>query len=286
MNKRTFKAEDAVIIYIIGFLVYQAIGVALMTLLDTETNTYLYLAYLAPQVSYIGATAVYVLVAKTEYRLLPTRESVKPIHYLIAVIIGIGLFFFGLLPNFGLQRLFALLGKNPTVSVPQFNGVGDYILAFLVLCVLPAIGEEIIFRKNLCDGFGRYGAVLAILLSGVIFGLSHFNLAQTVYQVILGCVLSYLYIKTGNITLTSIIHLINNSLALFLTCITGEEIWNNIVTLGISFAIGAALVISGLFFLYKTAPKLRKEKGEKPSKAVIGFIIVFAALWLVTAIVV
>ncbi len=286
MSKRSFRAEDAVIIYIIGFIAYQVVGVALMTLMDTEKNAYIYLAYLAPQVCYIAATTIYVLATKTGFRFLPQRENVRVVHYPIAVILGLGLFFFALLPNYGLQKLFALIGKNPTVTVPAFDGAGDYILAFLIMCVMPAVGEELIFRKNFCDGFKSYGTVPAIIISGVIFGLSHFNLAQTVYQVILGCVLSYLYIKTGNITLTSIIHLLNNTLALFLTCITGEEIWNNIVTLGVSFAAGVILILGGLFWLYKKSPKLSREKGVKPSYGVLGFIIAFAALWIITVIVV
>lgn len=286
MSKKAFKAEDAVIIYLIGFLAYQIFGFMLMALIDTESNLYIYLAYLIPQVCYISATGLYAAVGKKEFRLLPKKEAIKPIHFPLAVLVGLGLFFCALLPNYGLQKLFQLMGKAPTVTVPDIGGAGDVVLTLLIMCFLPAVGEELVFRKNFCDGFSSYGGVAAILLSGFIFGLSHLNLAQTVYQVILGCVLSYLYMKTQNITLTSIIHFINNALAVFLTGITGEDIWNNIVTLGISFAVGAVAVALGIWLFNKTSQRLSREKGAKPSWFVKGFVALLVLLWIVAAIVV
>lgn len=285
-EKRQLKAENSVLIYVIAFLIMQIGAMVLAYAFPDGGNAYIFLAYTLPQVLYIGVTFVYIKATKTEFRLLPEREKVAPVHYLAATLIGLGVFFFALLPNYGIQKLFALMGKSPEVTVPDLNNAGYVVAALITMCVLPAIGEELMFRKVFCDGFKGYGNVVAILLSGFLFGLSHLNLAQTVHQVFLGCLLAYLYLKTDNITLTSLIHFLNNVFALFLSGITGEEFWNNIITLAVSCAIGLAVLAGGLTIIIKKAPRLSLEKGAKPGIFVLGFTALMVVLWVVAAIVV
>ena len=223
-ERRRIRPEDGVIVYLISFLVMQLLSLALSA---TEGDLKTYLSYLIPQVCYIGVSAVYLIATRTEFRFLPRRENLKAWHYGLAVTAALGIFFFALLPNYGLQILFEKIGKTATVTVPALDEAKDYVLCLITLCILPSIGEELVFRKIFCDGFSAYGGRIAVAMSGVLFGLSHLNLAQTVHQVFLGCLLAYLYMKTSNITLTVLIHFINNFLALFLTSITGAEMWNN-----------------------------------------------------------
>lgn len=282
--KRSFRAEDSVIIFLLGFVLYQIVGFVLVATMNTESDAYIFLAYAVPQITYIATVLVYVKVRKTEFRLLPQKEDVKLLDYPIVIAIALGLFFFALLPNYGVQRLFALMGKSPTVTLPDLTKPLNIALGVFVICLLPAIGEELLFRKVFIDGFKRYGAVEAIVLSGVLFGLSHLNLAQTVHQIFLGCVLSYIYLKTKNITLTAVIHFINNLLALYLTLFTGEEAWNNLTVLGIAFAVGLVIFASGLIYIIKRTPKIEKKEKEKLSLFTVGLIVFVAVLWIITAV--
>ena len=218
-EKRRIRPEDGVIVYLISFLLMQLMSLALS---GTEGDLKTYLSYLIPQVCYIGVSAVYLIATRTEFRFLPRRENLKAWHYGLAVTAALGIFFFALLPNYGLQILFEKIGKTATVTVPALDEAKDYVLCLITLCILPSIGEELVFRKIFCDGFSAYGGRIAVAMSGVLFGLSHLNLAQTVHQVFLGCLLAYLYMKTSNITLTVLIHFINNFLALFFTLFGGN----------------------------------------------------------------
>lgn len=282
MIKRAIRPEDPVIIYLISLLLCQIGGVILASSLPTDGEAYIFLAYAIPQAVYIITTAIYFAATKTEFRFLPKRSYLKPLHYGVAIILGLGLFFGMLLPNYGVQLLFNLIGKAPTVTLPLMNTPGTAVLGLFVICVLPAIGEELVFRKAFCDGFASFGRI-AVLLSGLIFSLSHLNLAQTVHQFFLGCILAYLYMKTGNITLTVIIHFLNNALVLFLPAVTGNEIWQNMTVLAVCCAVGLAIAALSVLYFVKKTPPLNAEKKAKPSPFVIGFIVIMVVLWGVSA---
>jgi len=56
----------------------------------------------------------------------------------------------------------------------------------------------------------RYGQGVAIVLSGLMFGLFHGNLNQFIYATALGMFLAFLYVKTGKLKITIAIHMIVN----------------------------------------------------------------------------
>lgn len=70
--------------------------------------------------------------------------------------------------------------------------------------------EELIFRKLIVDRVARFGQGVAIVVSGVMFGLFHGNLSQFMYATVLGMFLAFLYVKTGNIKITIGIHMVIN----------------------------------------------------------------------------
>lgn len=285
-KKRALTAEDAVIIFAIGFALYELAGILASLVMNTESDAYIFVSYALPQIAYISVTAVYIKVRGVEFRLLPRRAEIVPVEYIVAAAMGLAVFFFALLPNAGIQKFFALIGKEPKVTVPLLDDPLSIALGVSIICVLPAIGEELVFRKVFVDGFSEYGEINAVILSGVLFGIGHLNLAQTVHQVFLGCLLSYLYIKTKNISLTAIIHFINNFLALFLTRFTGEEIWNNYTVLGISCAVGAVVLAAGITYLVVKKPRIKNEAKRKPSVMTIGLTVLMSLMWVIAAVIV
>ncbi len=86
----------------------------------------------------------------------------------------------------------------------------DLWLNLLLISIIGPIFEEIIFRKLLIDRTIKYGAKVSILLSALIFGLFHGNLNQFFYAFLLGGFFAYIYIKTGKIKYTIILHTIVN----------------------------------------------------------------------------
>lgn len=99
------------------------------------------------------------------------------------------------------------LVQNEMVNLTSSANV--LLLFFFTVCCAP-LYEEYIFRKLIVDRTVRYGQGVAVLTSGLMFGLFHGNFNQFVYAFSLGTFLAFLYVKTGKLKITVGIHMIVN----------------------------------------------------------------------------
>ncbi|MDO5823397.1 CPBP family intramembrane glutamic endopeptidase [Methanobrevibacter sp.] len=97
--------------------------------------------------------------------------------------------------------------SNPIQNLISSTGIW---LNILIISLIGPIFEEIIFRKLLIDRTNRYGAKVSIILSAVTFGLIHGNLNQFCYAFLIGGFFAYVYLKTGKIIYTIVLHIIIN----------------------------------------------------------------------------
>lgn len=95
----------------------------------------------------------------------------------------------------------------------EFLSFDNIVLAILVIALLPAICEELLFRGVIYNSFNkRYGVVVAIIISSLLFGIFHMNWIQGINAFILGIALSYAYYKSNSIFVPIIFHFANNLL--------------------------------------------------------------------------
>lgn len=83
-------------------------------------------------------------------------------------------------------------------------------LLIVVTVIIAPIMEELIFRKLLLDRLSVYGAKFAILVTAVAFGLFHGNIDQFFYAMLVGIVLGYVALKSGNWLYSVIVHMVMN----------------------------------------------------------------------------
>lgn len=134
---------------------------------------------------------------------------------------------------------------------------------FTVLCA-PAY-EEFLFRKLICDKVIKYGEGCAVVMSGLIFGLFHMNFNQFFYAFFLGCFLAFLYVKTGNLKYTILLHMVIN----FFGSVLGGIILSLDQTDPLALVIAAAyslciyaIAISGIVLLIVKRHRFSLEQGE------------------------
>ena len=107
-----------------------------------------------------------------------------------------------------------LIGTSTQIDVS--NPIQDLInttdiwLNLILISIIAPIFEEIFFRKLLIDRTIKYGAKISIILSATIFGFMHGNLNQLFYAFLMGGFFAYVYIKTGKIIYTIVLHMIVN----------------------------------------------------------------------------
>ena len=83
-------------------------------------------------------------------------------------------------------------------------------IQIIMVVILAPVFEELVFRKAIIDRIGRYGELTAIFLSALIFALFHMNLIQFFYAFGLGLIFAYLYLNTGRIRYTIMLHMLIN----------------------------------------------------------------------------
>lgn len=148
-----------------------------------------------------------------------------------------------------------LTGYTPVNAVDEIvTGFPLWQVALVTVVAAPVL-EELIFRKLLFGKLSVYGTEFAVVVSGVMFGVFHYNVFQIFYGILLGILLGYVYAIFGKLRYTVILHAIINFLgsvvALGVQNLTMSEnyIYNVIAGIyGNAYLISA---IAGAVFLFR-----------------------------------
>lgn len=142
----------------------------------------------------------------------------------------------------------------------ESNSTGVLLVNFLMIAILPAIGEEFLFRGVLQKLFSQWirNEHLAILLTAFLFSFIHFQFFGFVPRFLLGIYFGYLMLWSGSIWVPVIAHLINNGMAVLYYHFAGDQVGKtSIDNIGVSdsshyllyISIFVSLVIIGIIYL-------------------------------------
>lgn len=99
---------------------------------------------------------------------------------------------------------------------------GNYLIAFLIIGILPGITEEIFFRgylQRVLKAWLGGDTHRAVLVSSIIFSAIHFSAVGLLYRFVMGMTLGYAREYTGRLMPGILMHIGNNTLALGLMAI-------------------------------------------------------------------
>ncbi len=107
------------------------------------------------------------------------------------------------------------------------GSTGGLIINILIIALIPAVGEEFLFRGIFQDIFaGLFRSPhLGILFTAILFGIFHMQFYGLVPRIVLGLVYGYLFLWSGTIWLPILAHLINNLVPVIIAHLIG---WENI----------------------------------------------------------
>jgi membrane protease YdiL (CAAX protease family) len=169
-----------------------------------------------------------------------------------------------LLANFSNYLAALLSGGEAENSMINTLISGDNILSIIRVSVLAPIFEELIYRKLIIDRTRRYGELTAITYSALAFGLFHCNIYQLFYAFALGLIFGYVYVRTGNILMTIVMHMIVNSSSVIMA-----PYMPVVYTYFIYVMIGLGIV-SIIYTIIKKDVHLEKAPNEVPHKMLSG----------------
>ncbi len=146
------------------------------------------------------------------------------------------------------------------------------LINIIMIAILPAIGEELLFRGALIKLFKSWfhNVHIAIIITAIIFSAIHIQFFGFFPRLVLGIILGYLFVYSRNLWVPITAHLVNNATAVMLVYLNTKNIIKvDPDTLGISSTdyiviIGSfAFVLILMFALYKSRRKIRPHHSER-----------------------
>jgi len=145
------------------------------------------------------------------------------------------------------------------------DGFGGLMLNVFMIALIPAVGEELLFRGVLQNIFVKWtkNAHWGIFIAAFVFSFIHFQFYGFLPRMFLGIIFGYFYVWSKSLWLSMLGHFINNGFAVVVSYFVTDQIANDkIESIGtdsqtIIFTVISVVLTFGIFyFIYK------KEKGR------------------------
>jgi len=151
------------------------------------------------------------LLLKTVPDITPEKKKMSVGSFLLAIIMCYSLVYITNWIGMGITYVIGLIKGSPVQEQVQLVVTSLHpLLGVLYTAICAPIMEELVFRKLLINRTLRYGEGVSIILSGLMFGLFHGNLNQFVYTFVMGVFWGFIYVKTGRVLYTIIMHALMN----------------------------------------------------------------------------
>lgn len=137
----------------------------------------------------------------------PKEHKIKVGKWFIYLLIAITFMQIGgIISNILMTGVSLFREDVPTNIVEESIKNEDLISIFIGVCVVAPIMEELTFRKLFIDKTNCFSEKLAMFTSAFAFALFHRNFFQFFYAFLLGLLFAYIYIRTGRIRYTMLLH--------------------------------------------------------------------------------
>lgn len=170
---------------------------------------------------------------------------------LVAVLLAVIVFLGGLNITGLYNHLFAHIFPAQNTNNVVTTNFGIFIIQVILLALLPAVFEELVFRGIIYNGLRqKFSAGVAIFISAILFMLIHLSIYKSFYQIILGLVLGLLVYYTGSIIYGMIFHFTNNFIILLLNYVAPNGSVFELVKKGelVTASWGATQIILAIVF--------------------------------------
>ncbi|MDD2376046.1 MAG: CPBP family glutamic-type intramembrane protease [Clostridia bacterium] len=243
-----FKISIAMLMYFVISNVLGIIGIVLKGTFDFGANFDNAISIIIWILS-ILPSYLYLKPLTEKNRIVKNKTSIK---------MSIDWIFMGLLVVTGIQFIISILtNENSNFDITKligadFTSIIGITLFIIQIAILPAIFEELLFRKAMLTVLSKYGNLVSILITSTCFALMHQNITQGVFAFFMGIILGFITIKTKSVIPAIIIHFLNNFTAAI--SIIALQINNTTITYISTIIIIIVLLISGII-LFKNILK-------------------------------
>ncbi len=231
------SVQESLLIMIVALLLMVYVGGMVSTSASIQVS-------LIVQQLFIGLlpilAAVYI---KTDMKKTFALKLPKIKHLLGAVILGVGGICLNLLASGLLTTLFPNDAQGMNEQYMQILDGVSFVQGLLLMALLPAVCEEIMFRGYMLTAFkNKMRFTKAVIIVSLLFGLSHMSMVKLLPTAILGAALAFMIHKSESIVTSSLMHFLNNALAVWMMFYGTEIAFLNDEAMTLPLTIGMAVV--------------------------------------------
>jgi membrane protease YdiL (CAAX protease family) len=143
-----------------------------------------------------------------------------------------------------------------TKVLTNFGSIGELTFAVIIIAVLPAIGEELVFRGLIQNELyrGTRNIHASIWVAAFLFSAIHFQFFGFVPRLLLGALFGYLYYWSGSLSFAIFAHFVNNAVSVVALYLYQQgtvtfDIESN-ESMPVSIVILSALATAGLLYSF------------------------------------
>ena len=239
-----------------------------------KSELFLWISYIVP--SYLIAMPLIWLMLSAVPKKTPEKTRLSPREAILFFAISYAFVYAGQLISSYLSKVLNLVKGNEVHDpLQQYMGNFSPLMVIVVMVILAPIFEELLFRKLIIDRLLPYGKRLAMVVSGLVFGMIHGNFQQFFYAFFVGIVFGYVYIKTGRLIYTILMHMIINFNGSFIvnsfrSLMNSESALSNSINpwqlLSSLYNSGIfILVVAGMILFILNIKSFRIEEGKEQS---------------------
>lgn len=178
--------------------------------------------------------------------------------------------FIGFVLVFVLGMLYAMAFPTASADIYTGGGILTVLLSVISYAVLPAVMEEILYRDLFCREMTVCGNGFAIIISALIFGLTHYSFDIFPYAFVCGLIMGYVYLSTRSVKYTVAIHFLNNFLSYALSVLY-SNVDRKIYT-AVTIPIVVVLCVAAMIMLYFLVPNSKVLSRGYDSAATSSFL--------------
>lgn len=218
----------ALVYFLATTLAQTVILFAVLALAPQLYENWLFLELLSFIPNYcFGLPLAYFLLLRRLPRAVPAVRKMGVGSHVGGLFVCMALMLLGNFVSAGIMTAFeSLLGVAPANPIESAISAMPPWATFLFVVIAAPLLEELVFRRLICRRLLPLGEGWAIILSSAFFALFHGNFYQVFYAFTLGCLFSFVYLKTGRLIHSVIFHASVNFIGGFLSSIIYSRLEN------------------------------------------------------------
>jgi len=237
-QKFSISIQLIILIFSVLFCIILASLFSRMTLSNLGFNdlslsnpkAYLVSGFFSQVVGFVGGFILFLKITKQSLKSVINFK--QPTFKFISIVFGLLIIAFPLMMYIGYLNSFLkdIIPNNNFIlqeietdkyQLALLTTKGNLMLSIklIVIAILPAIGEELIFRGVILTKIKQASGNIhyAVIVSAVVFAGIHLQPTKLLPMIFLGIVLGYLYSKTKNIFYPMLFHFLFNGTTILLT---------------------------------------------------------------------